>query len=74
MLLKMHAVAQESVLCLTLVTAADIKNDEGEVSTFLDEEVTAMLRGSGELIRQNEWRGPEGHKCNYQQNERPKKR
>lgn len=70
----MHTVAQESVIRLTPVTAADIKSNEAEVSTFLDEEVTAMLRGSGELIRQNEWRGPEGRKCNYQKNERPKKR
>lgn len=43
-----------STLRLAPVTSAGRQSDEAEVSAFLDEEVTAMLRGSGELIRKNE--------------------
>lgn len=41
-------------------TSAGSQNTEAEVSTFLEEEVRGMLRGSGELIRQNKWWQPEG--------------
>lgn len=43
-----------------LVRHMDSQNNEAEVSTFLVEGVRGMLRGSGELIRQNKCWQPEG--------------